>query len=601
MIAKGQAARSACAGRRTWPTKDIFHEYALDFAKKVNDMTGGDLKIEVLPAGAVVPAFGLLDAVSKGTLDGGHGVLVYHYGKQNALALWGSGPAFGMDANMLLSWHKYGGGKELLNKLYASIGANVVSFPYGPMPTQPLGWFKKPITKAEDFKGLKFRTVGISIDVFTAMGAAVNALPGGEIVPAMDRGLLDAAEFNNATSDRLLGFPDVSKVCMLQSFHQNAEQFEITVQQDQVRRAAGEDEGDHRQRRGGGVGRHVLEGDRPLLEGLRRAADQGQGQVLQDAGRDPAEAARALRHRSSAKKSADNPLFKEIVDSQKAFAERAVQLGPGHQRQPAHGLQPLLRQAEASRAEEGLTQRACDEDTIRRARMVFFLRSRERSQRRRDRASRRIDHAEAAAVRRQGQHLGRPGVLLAHRGAHAAHHLGSVLALRARPPARLGVRRHDHDVRDAVHDGRRLHAVEERPRARRRALRLLPAAPAGRRSTSRSTSCSSFPGVVALVWAGYIYAGESWAINEHSNITADGPPIYPFKTVIPIAGAFLLVQGIVEIIRCVICLKQGEWPSREEDVEEVDVDKLKEMVHVKDEDIAEARRVRRRAGSGARK
>ena len=212
----------------TWPSKDIFHEYALDFAKKVNDMTGGELKIEVLPAGAVVPAFGLLDAVSKGTLDGGHGVLVYHYGKQNALAFWGSGPAFGMDANMLLAWHKYGGGKELLAKLYQSIGANVVSFPYGPMPTQPLGWFKKPITKASDFKGLKFRTVGISIDVFTALGAAVNALPGGEIVPAMDRGLLDAAEFNNASSDRLLGFPDVSKVCMLQSYHQNAEQFEVT-------------------------------------------------------------------------------------------------------------------------------------------------------------------------------------------------------------------------------------------------------------------------------------------------------------------------------------------------------------------------------------
>jgi len=226
MIAKAQGPISM-RWQSTWPSKDIFHEYALDFAKKVNDMTGGDLKIEVLPAGAVVPAFGLFDAVSKGTLDGGHGVLVYHYGKQNALALWGSGPAFGMDANQLLSWHKYGGGKELLAKLYSSVGGNIVSFPYGPMPTQPLGWFKKPITKAEDFKGLKFRTVGISIDVFTALGAAVNALPGGEIVPAMDRGLLDAAEFNNATSDRILGFPDVSKVCMLQSYHQNAEQFEI--------------------------------------------------------------------------------------------------------------------------------------------------------------------------------------------------------------------------------------------------------------------------------------------------------------------------------------------------------------------------------------
>src|SRR5215831_18498909 len=213
---KGAAAASAVATpavvsaqgvinmrwQSTWPSKDIFHEFAQDYARKVNDMTGGDLKIEVLPAGAVVPAFGLLDAVSKGTLDGGHGSLLYHYGKQTALALWGSGPAYAMDANMLLSWHKYGGGKELLAKLYASLGANVVSFPYGPMPTQPLGWYKKPVTKVDDFKGLKFRTVGISIDVFQGLGAAVNALPGGEIVSAMDRGLLDAAEFNNASSDR---------------------------------------------------------------------------------------------------------------------------------------------------------------------------------------------------------------------------------------------------------------------------------------------------------------------------------------------------------------------------------------------------------------
>jgi len=226
-VVKAQGAISM-RWQSTWPSKDIFHEYALDYAKKVNDMTGGDLKIEVLPAGAVVPAFQLLDAVSKGTLDGGHGVLVYHYGKQTALALWGSGPGYAMDANMLLAWHKYGGGKELLNKLYASIGANVVSFPYAPLYTQPLGWFKKPVTKAEDFQGLKYRTVGISIDVFTAMGAAVNALPGGEIVSAIDRGLLDAAEFNNASSDRALGFADVSKICMLQSYHQNAEQLEIT-------------------------------------------------------------------------------------------------------------------------------------------------------------------------------------------------------------------------------------------------------------------------------------------------------------------------------------------------------------------------------------
>ena len=211
----------------TWPTKDIFHEYALDFAKKVNEMSGGRLKIEVLPAGAVVKAFDLLDAVAKGTLDGGHGVVAYWYGKNTALALWGSGPAFGMDANMVLAWHYYGGGRALIDEVYKNLNLDVVSYLYGPMPTQPFGWFKQPVSKVEDMKGKKFRTVGMSIDIFNGLGAAVNALPGAEIVPAMDRGLLDAAEFNNASSDRALGFPDVSKVCMLQSFHQCSEQFEI--------------------------------------------------------------------------------------------------------------------------------------------------------------------------------------------------------------------------------------------------------------------------------------------------------------------------------------------------------------------------------------
>ncbi|HZY18944.1 MAG TPA: TRAP transporter substrate-binding protein [Ramlibacter sp.] len=211
----------------TWPAKDIFHEYANDFAKKVNDMAGGRLKIEVLPSGAVVPAFQLLEAVNKGTLDGGHGVVAYHYGKNSALALWGSGPAFGMDPNMVLAWHYYGGGKALLEEIYKSINMDVVSYLYGPMPTQPLGWFKKPVSNVAQMKGLKFRTVGLAVDVFTELGSAVNPLPGGEIVPALDRGLIDAAEFNNASSDRALGFQDVAKNCMLQSYHQSGEQFEI--------------------------------------------------------------------------------------------------------------------------------------------------------------------------------------------------------------------------------------------------------------------------------------------------------------------------------------------------------------------------------------
>jgi TRAP-type mannitol/chloroaromatic compound transport system substrate-binding protein len=308
----------------TWPSKDIFHEYALDYAKKVNDMTGGDLKIEVLPAGAVVPAFGLLDAVSKGVLDGGHGVLVYHYGKQTALALWGSGPGFGMDANMLLSWHKYGGGKELLAKLYESIGANVVSFPYGPMPTQPLGWFKKPIAKADDLKGLKYRTVGISIDVFTAMGAAVNALPGGEIVSAMDRGLLDAAEFNNASSDRALGFADVSKVCMLQSYHQNAEQFEITFNKTKY---------DALPEKMRAIIANAV--DAASADMSMKAIDRYSKDYQELQSKDNVKFYKTpdaiLKQQLEVydevvkKKSAENPLFKEILQSQLAFAKRTTQ------------------------------------------------------------------------------------------------------------------------------------------------------------------------------------------------------------------------------------------------------------------------------------
>jgi TRAP-type mannitol/chloroaromatic compound transport system substrate-binding protein len=308
----------------TWPSKDIFHEYALDYAKKVNDMTGGDLKIEVLPAGAVVPAFGLLDAVSKGVLDGGHGVLVYHYGKQTALALWGSGPGFAMDANMLLSWHRYGGGKELLAKLYESIGANVVSFPYGPMPTQPFGWFKKPIAKADDIKGLKYRTVGISIDVFTAMGAAVNALPGGEIVSAMDRGLLDAAEFNNATSDRVLGFPDVSKVCMLQSYHQNAEQFEIMFNKDKYAALP--------EKMKAIISNAV---DAASADMSWKAVDRYSKDYAEMQSKDNVKFYKTpdaiLKQQLEVydevvkKKSAENPLFKEILQSQLAFAKRTTQ------------------------------------------------------------------------------------------------------------------------------------------------------------------------------------------------------------------------------------------------------------------------------------
>ncbi len=307
----------------TWPAKDIFHEYANDFAKRVNDMAGNRLKIEVLPAGSVVPAFQLLDAVNKGTLDGGHGVVAYHYGKNSALALWGSGPAFGMDPNMVLAWHNYGGGKALLEEIYKALNIDVVSYLYGPMPTQPLGWFKKPVAKVEDMKGLKFRTVGLAVDVFTELGTAVNPLPGGEIVPALDRGLIDAAEFNNATSDRILGFPDVVKNCMLQSFHQSGEQFEILFNKTKLNGLPAE------LRSIIDVAVQASSADMSWKAIDRNSKDyeemKKQGIKFYKTPDSILRAQLAAWDKVINKKSAENALFKKVLESQRAYAARAGQ------------------------------------------------------------------------------------------------------------------------------------------------------------------------------------------------------------------------------------------------------------------------------------
>ena len=322
MIAKAQGTIT-WRWQSTWPTKDIFHEYALDFAKKVNDMTGGDLKIDVLPAGAVVKPFELVDAVSKGTLDGGHGVLVYWYGKNPALALWGSGPAYGMDSNMLLAWHKYGGGKEILADIYKSLNLDVVSFPYGPMPTEPLGWYKKPVRSPADFKGLKFRTVGLGIEMFSAMGAAVTALAGPDIVPAIDRGLIDAAEFNNPSSDSALGFPDVSKVYMMQSFHQSAETLEILFNKKKY---------DALPEKLRNIIANAVEAASSDMSW--KAIDRYSQDYITIQSKDKVKVfktpASVLQQQLKiwdqviAKKSADNPWFKKVLESQKAFAQRAT-------------------------------------------------------------------------------------------------------------------------------------------------------------------------------------------------------------------------------------------------------------------------------------
>jgi TRAP-type mannitol/chloroaromatic compound transport system substrate-binding protein len=223
---------------------------------------------------------------------------------------------------MLLAWHEYGGGKQLLNEVYSGLKLDVVSLLYGPMPTQPLGWFKKPIAKVDDFKGLKYRTVGLSIEIFNAMGAAVQALPGADIVPAMDRGVLDAAEFNNASSDRVLGFPDVSKVCMLQSFHQCSEQFEIIFNKKKYDALPAE------LRSIISIASQAASADMSWKAIDRYSKDFVELQT-KDKVRFYQTPKSILQAQLKAwddiieKKSSENPMFKKVLESQRSFAQRA--------------------------------------------------------------------------------------------------------------------------------------------------------------------------------------------------------------------------------------------------------------------------------------
>ncbi len=217
----------------SWPASDVFQEMAGQYVERVEAMSGGRIKIDLLPAGAVVAAFAVQDACHDGIIDCAHTVPVYWYGKNKAASLFGTGPVFGCDANQMIAWLYHGGGYEFYRELTQDIlGLNVVGFLSFGMPAQPLGWFKKNVETAEDIKGLKYRTVGLAADLFQSMGASVAQLPGGEIVPAMERGVIDAFEFNNPTSDSRFGAQDVAKDYYLSSYHQASESFEYIFNKD---------------------------------------------------------------------------------------------------------------------------------------------------------------------------------------------------------------------------------------------------------------------------------------------------------------------------------------------------------------------------------
>ena len=219
----------------SWPASDIWMDFARQYTDRVEQMSGGRLKVDLLPAGAVVGAFQVLDAVNDGVLDAAHSVPVYWYGKNKAASLFGTGPVFGGSATTMLAWFYAGGGAEFYRELTQDImGLNVIGYMGFPMPAQPFGWFKGNVNTVADIQGFKYRTVGLAADLLQSMGMSVAQLPGGEIVPAMERGVIDAFEFNNPSSDSRFGAQDVAKNYYLSSYHQASESFEFLFNRDFV-------------------------------------------------------------------------------------------------------------------------------------------------------------------------------------------------------------------------------------------------------------------------------------------------------------------------------------------------------------------------------
>ncbi|MFV0367037.1 MAG: TRAP transporter substrate-binding protein, partial [Hyphomicrobiaceae bacterium] len=291
------------------------------YTDRCEKMAGGRLKFDLLPAGAVVKAFEVQNACHTGVLDAGHQVSAYWYGKNKAASLFGTGPVFGCDATQMLAWIQSDEGKALYKELTQDIlGLDIVGFFAMPMPTQPLGWFKREIKSADDMQGLKFRTVGLATEIMQGMGLKVTQLPGGEIIPALERGVIEAFEFNNPTSDRQFGAQNVSKDYMLGSYHQAAEFFEILFNKRKFESLPAELQA---------ILEHGAEAASTANYGLaldRYSADL-QGLIKEDGVKVHRTPKSVMEAQLKAwdtvlEKATKDPFFKKVVDSQKAWGER---------------------------------------------------------------------------------------------------------------------------------------------------------------------------------------------------------------------------------------------------------------------------------------
>jgi len=322
MVVRAQPGPITLRFQSTWPVKFLYHEFAVDFTKKVAELSNGRLVINMLPAGAVVPGLQVVDATSKGVLDGAHGLAAFWFGKNSAFGLYGAGPDFGLDGNQLLAWVEYGGGKELFAEIQAAAQLDVVSLLYGPVPCEPMGWFKKPIRTVADLKGLKFRTAGLAVDMFNELGMSTVQLPPADIVAALDRGLLDGAEFASASDDRVMGFADVAKFYLQQSYHMSNNFCEIMINKKKYETLPDDLKVVLK------MASHAASADMQWKSMHRMSQDflelKASKVNIYRTPKPILEAQLKAWEKVIAKYSATNPLFAKVVESQKAWAKRVM-------------------------------------------------------------------------------------------------------------------------------------------------------------------------------------------------------------------------------------------------------------------------------------
>ena len=483
-------------------------------------------------------------------------VPAYWYGKHRAASLFGTGPVYGTNADQYMSWFYYGGGDALYRELTQDVlKLNVVGFFAFAMPTQPLGWFKKALNGPEDFKGMKYRTVGLASNVMQAMGASVAQLPGPEILPAMEKGVIDAFEFNNPTSDSRFGAQDVAKFYYLGSYHQASEAIEVVYNKDKFNALAKEQQqilkiAAQATSADGGwkawdiystdlqtlITKHAVQVKRTpvsIFKAQLAAWDTG-GQGDQ----------RRLRHRARSSRRSSS--------SQEGLGQEGRLLRDQQRSGLQGGLRALLR------GDEGLIK--SQQSPGRQNRPGEFVWQQ---------ATRNL-RGKYSTFHRPSERGRRQGVRLVHHHHDAGHQLRSLRSIRPARAHQLGVRSQLFHVRRAFHDGRRLHAVAQWPRARRFRLSYV-AVPGSGFDRSRPLFSIHAARVSARCFiTAFPMPRSPGQIHEVSIYSPTGAPVYPHKTLIPIAAFFMLLQCFAEMVRCIICIRDGVWPQRLHDVEEME-------------------------------